>query len=44
MTADNVEDLRQLLLEVVVTHEARLQRQDEFGRAIYSGFFDRMAK
>jgi hypothetical protein len=30
MTADNAEELRQILLEVVQTHEARLGRQDEF--------------
>jgi hypothetical protein len=32
MTADNAEDLRQILLEVVISQEARLQRQDEFGQ------------
>ncbi|MEG3974922.1 hypothetical protein QT970_09915 [Microcoleus sp. herbarium8] len=31
MTADDAEELRQILLEVVKTHEARLGRQDEFG-------------
>lgn len=32
MTADNAEELRQILLQVVNTHEARLGRQDEFGQ------------
>ncbi|MGB7710916.1 MAG: DUF6883 domain-containing protein [Microcoleus sp.] len=32
MTADDAEELRQILLEVVKTHEARLGRQDEFGQ------------
>jgi hypothetical protein len=32
MTADNAEELCQILLEVVQTHEARLGRQDEFGQ------------
>ncbi|MDK3160191.1 hypothetical protein QPK87_27070 [Kamptonema cortianum] len=32
MTADNAEELRQILLEVVKTHKARLGRQDEFGQ------------
>ena len=32
MTADDAEDLRQILLEVVINQEARLQRQDEFGQ------------
>jgi hypothetical protein len=32
ITADNAEELRQILLEVVKTHEARLGRQDEFGQ------------
>lgn len=32
MTADNAEELRQILLEVIKTHEARLGRQDEFGQ------------
>jgi hypothetical protein len=32
MTADKAEELRQILLEVVQTHEARLGRQDEFGQ------------
>jgi hypothetical protein len=32
MTADNAGELRQILLEVVKTHEARLGRQDEFGQ------------
>ena len=32
MTAGNAEELRQILLEVVKTHEARLGRQDEFGQ------------
>lgn len=32
MTADHAEELRQILLGVVKTHEARLGRQDEFGQ------------
>lgn len=32
MTADNAEELRQILLEVIKTHEAQLGRQDEFGQ------------
>jgi hypothetical protein len=32
MTADNAEELRQILLKVVKTHEARLSRRDEFGQ------------
>jgi hypothetical protein len=32
MTADNAEELRQILLEAVTIHEARLGRQDEFGQ------------
>jgi hypothetical protein len=32
VTTDNAEELRQILLEVVKTHEARLGRQDEFGQ------------
>lgn len=32
MTADHAEDLRQILIEIVKTHEARLGRQDEFGQ------------
>lgn len=32
MTADNAEELRQILLEVIKTHEARLGRQDKFGQ------------
>jgi hypothetical protein len=32
MKADDAEDLRQILLEVVTNHEARLGRQDEFGQ------------
>lgn len=32
MTADNAEELRQILLEVVKTREVRLGRQDEFGQ------------
>jgi len=32
MTADNAEELRQILLEVIQTHEAQLGRQDEFGQ------------
>ena len=32
MTADNAEQLRQILLEAVQIQEARLGRQDEFGQ------------
>lgn len=32
MTADNAEELRQILLEVVQTHDTQLGRQDEFGQ------------
>jgi hypothetical protein len=32
MTADNAEELRQILLKVVKTHKARLGRRDEFGQ------------
>jgi hypothetical protein len=32
MTADNAEELRQILLEVIKVQEARLARQDEFGQ------------
>ncbi|XWK88853.1 MAG: hypothetical protein U7127_01965 [Phormidium sp.] len=32
MTADNAEDLREILLEVVKTQEARVGRRDEFGQ------------
>ncbi|HEY9798494.1 MAG TPA: hypothetical protein V6D30_22870 [Leptolyngbyaceae cyanobacterium] len=32
MTADNAEELRQMLLEVVKTHEAQLGRSDEYGQ------------
>jgi hypothetical protein len=32
MTAHDAEELRQILLEIVTTHEARLGRQDEFGQ------------
>ncbi len=32
MVASDAEDLRQILLEVVKTHEAQLGRQDEFGQ------------
>ncbi len=32
MTADNAEALRQILLEIVQTHEARFGRKDEFGQ------------
>jgi hypothetical protein len=32
MTADNAEELRQILLEVVQSHEARLGRRDAFGQ------------
>jgi hypothetical protein len=32
MTATNAEELRQILLEVIQTHEAQLGRRDEFGQ------------
>lgn len=32
MTADNADDLRQILLEVVKTNEVQLSRQDDFGQ------------
>ncbi|WNZ46777.1 hypothetical protein Q2T42_02855 [Leptolyngbya boryana CZ1] len=32
MVASDAEELRQILLEVVKTHEANLARQDEFGQ------------
>lgn len=32
MTADNAEELRQIILEVVKTHEAQLGRRDGFGQ------------
>lgn len=32
MTADNAEELRQILLEVVKVQEAQLGRRDEFGQ------------
>jgi hypothetical protein len=32
MTAENAEELRQILLEVVRSYEAQLGRQDEFGQ------------
>ncbi|BAZ51781.1 hypothetical protein NIES4103_44390 [Nostoc sp. NIES-4103] len=32
MTADNAEELRQILLEIVKTHEASLGKRDEFGQ------------
>ncbi|MBI4781413.1 MAG: hypothetical protein HY785_08805 [Oscillatoriophycideae cyanobacterium NC_groundwater_1537_Pr4_S-0.65um_50_18] len=32
MTADNAEELGQILLEVIKTHEAQSGRQDEFGQ------------
>ena len=32
MTADNAEELRQILFEVIQIHEAQLGRQDEFGQ------------
>jgi hypothetical protein len=32
MSADAAEELRQILLEVIQSHEARLGRQDEFGQ------------
>ena len=32
MTAEDAEDLRQIILEAVKTHEAKLGRQDEFGQ------------
>ncbi len=39
MTADNAEELRQILLEVVKTHKAQLRRQDEFGQRYTLDFF-----
>ncbi len=32
MKADNAEELRQILLQVVKTHEAKLGRLDQFGQ------------
>jgi hypothetical protein len=32
MTADNAEELCQILLETIQTHEAPLGRRDEFGQ------------
>lgn len=32
MAANNAEELRQILLEVIQTHEAQLGRRDEFGQ------------
>jgi hypothetical protein len=32
MNVDDADDLRQILLTVVITHEARVQRHDEFGQ------------
>jgi hypothetical protein len=32
MTAEHSEELRQILLEVIKTHQAQLGRQDEFGQ------------
>jgi hypothetical protein len=32
ITASNAQELRQILLDVIQTHEARLGRQDEFGQ------------
>ena len=32
MTADDAKQLRQILLEVVIIHEAQVGRQDEFGQ------------
>jgi len=32
MTVDHAEELRQILLEIVKTHQARLGREDEFGQ------------
>jgi hypothetical protein len=32
MAVENAEELREILLEVVKTHEARLVRRDEFGQ------------
>ena len=32
MTAENAEELRQILLEIVRTHEAQLGRRDDFGQ------------
>ena len=38
MTADCAEELPQILLTVVKTHEARLGRQDEFGQRYILAF------
>jgi hypothetical protein len=32
MTVENAEELRQILLEIVTTHDAQVGRSDEFGR------------
>ncbi len=32
VTADNAEELRQILLEIIKTYEAQLGRRDEFGQ------------
>ena len=32
MTATDAEELRQILLEIVIIHEASLGRQDKFGQ------------
>ena len=32
MTAEDAEDLHQIILEVIKTHEVKLGRQDEFGQ------------
>ena len=38
MTADDAEQLRQILLEIVKTHSAQLGRQDEFGQRYTKDF------
>jgi hypothetical protein len=40
MNVDDADNLRQILLTVVITHEARLQRQDEFGQRYTLDFRD----
>jgi hypothetical protein len=39
MTADNAEELRQILLEIVKIHEAQLGRRDEFGQRYIMDFW-----
>jgi len=38
MTADNAEALREILLQVVKTHEAQLGRRDEYGQRHFVDF------